>query len=82
MILETSLKNDQDLKNEYETNPTAARVFDLAVKLEGTIRSHGVHAAGVVISDKPIYSRPAMRFLPGRSPKKRLCNARLLTQLK
>lgn len=54
ILLETSLKNDQDLKNEYETNPTAARVFDLAVKLEGTIRSHGVHAAGVVIAPDDI----------------------------
>ncbi|MEO8785176.1 MAG: DNA polymerase III subunit alpha, partial [Candidatus Saccharimonadales bacterium] len=31
-------------------NPQSKRVFDLAVQLEGTIRSHGVHAAGVVIA--------------------------------
>lgn len=39
-----------DLKSENANNPQAARVFELAVKLEGTIRSHGVHAAGVVIA--------------------------------
>jgi DNA polymerase-3 subunit alpha len=52
--LETSLKNDIDLKREYETNPVAKEVLDQAVKLEGTIRSHGVHAAGVVIAPDDI----------------------------
>lgn len=48
--LKVSIKDDADLKKEYETNPTAKKVFDFAVQLEGTIRSHGVHAAGVVIA--------------------------------
>lgn len=52
--LKTSLKDDPDLKNEYETNETSRQVFDLAMKLEGTIRSHGVHAAGVVIAPEDI----------------------------
>lgn len=52
--LETSLKKDQDLKAEYETNERAKEVFDLAIRLEGTIRSHGVHAAGVVIAPDDI----------------------------
>jgi DNA polymerase-3 subunit alpha len=48
--LKVSIKEDVDLKKEYETNPTAKMVFDYAVRLEGTIRSHGVHACGVVIA--------------------------------
>lgn len=52
--LATSIKEDNDLKREYETNETAKRVFDLAMQLEGTIRSHGVHAAGVVIAPEDI----------------------------
>jgi DNA polymerase-3 subunit alpha len=52
--LATSLKDDFDLKREYETNETAKKVFDLAVQMEGTIRSHGVHAAGVVIAPEDI----------------------------
>ena len=52
--LKTSLAEDFDLKREYDTNPTSARVFELAMKLEGTIRSHGVHAAGVVIAPDEI----------------------------
>jgi DNA polymerase-3 subunit alpha len=54
ILLKTSLENDHDLKREYETNPTAKTVFDLAVQMEGTIRSHGVHAAGVVIAPEDI----------------------------
>jgi DNA polymerase-3 subunit alpha len=52
--LSTSLKQDRALKTEYESNQTAQQVFDLAVQLEGTIRSHGVHAAGVVIAPEDI----------------------------
>ncbi|MGZ6005330.1 MAG: DNA polymerase III subunit alpha [Candidatus Saccharimonadales bacterium] len=52
--LATSLQEDYDLKREYEESETAKRVFDLAMQLEGTIRSHGVHAAGVVIAPEDI----------------------------
>ncbi|HEX7963402.1 MAG TPA: DNA polymerase III subunit alpha [Candidatus Saccharimonadales bacterium] len=52
--LKKSLVDDQDLKREYETNSTSKEVFDLAIRLEGTIRSHGVHAAGVVIAPDEI----------------------------
>jgi DNA polymerase-3 subunit alpha len=57
--LADSIKNDKELKTEYENNPTAKQVIDLAVKLEGTIRSHGVHAAGVVIAPDDI-----VKFVP------------------
>ncbi len=52
--LHQSVEEDFDLKREYQTSETAKRVFDLAMKLEGTIRSHGVHAAGVVIAPDDI----------------------------
>jgi DNA polymerase-3 subunit alpha len=52
--LATSLTQDHDLRREYHTNETAKQVFDLAVQLEGTIRSHGIHAAGVVIAPEDI----------------------------
>ena len=57
--LAISLKKDFDLKQEYETNETSRKVFDLALQLEGTIRSHGVHAAGVVIAPDDI-----VKFVP------------------
>lgn len=48
--LKVSIEKDPDLKKEYSENPTAKKVIDLAIRLEGTIRSHGVHACGVVIA--------------------------------
>ncbi|MDR1032385.1 MAG: DNA polymerase III subunit alpha [Candidatus Nomurabacteria bacterium] len=48
--LKKSITENADLKNEYENNPTSRQVLDFAMRLEGTIRSHGVHAAGVVIA--------------------------------
>jgi len=57
--LERSIVEDADFKHEYETNETAKRVIDFAMRLEGTIRSHGVHAAGVVIAPDDI-----VKFVP------------------
>lgn len=48
--LTVSTVEDPDLSNEYQNNPTAKQVLDYAKILEGTIRSHGVHACGVVIA--------------------------------
>ncbi len=49
-----SLKNDADLKREYADNETSKMVLDQALRLEGTVRSHGIHAAGVVIAPDDI----------------------------
>lgn len=57
--LSVSVKEDADFKHEYESNPTAKQVIDFAMRLEGTIRSHGVHAAGVVIAPDDI-----VKFVP------------------
>ncbi len=52
--LSVSIMDDNDLRREYKENPIAKEVFDFAIRLEGTIRSHGVHAAGVVIAPDDI----------------------------
>lgn len=57
--LKVSVEKEAALKKEYETNPTAKQVFDFAMILDGTIRSHGVHAAGVVIAPDDI-----VKFVP------------------
>lgn len=59
ILLSTSVVEDADVKQEYETNPTAKKVFDYAMRLEGTMRSHGVHAAGVVIAPEAV-----MNYVP------------------
>jgi DNA polymerase-3 subunit alpha len=45
---------DPILAKEYLDNPRAKHLIDLATQLEGTIRSNGVHAAGVVIAPERI----------------------------
>lgn len=57
--LSQSIVDDPDLKAEYESNPTSKEVIDYAIRLEGTIRSHGVHAAGVVIAPDDL-----VKFVP------------------
>ena len=57
--LADAVRDVPDLKNEYETNPTAKEVIDFASKLEGTIRNHGVHACGVIIAPDDL-----VKFLP------------------
>jgi DNA polymerase-3 subunit alpha len=52
--LTDSIRDEPYLKEEYDSNPTSKRVLDLAVKLEGTVRSHGIHAAGIVIAPDEI----------------------------
>ena len=41
-------------------DPLISRVFTLAKKLEGTTRQVGVHAAGVVIADRPLVEHSPM----------------------
>lgn len=57
--LQKSLQEDVELKREYESNDVSRQVLDQAVRLEGTVRSHGVHAAGVVIAPDDI-----VKFVP------------------
>jgi DNA polymerase-3 subunit alpha len=52
--LTKSIVDDPDLHREYTANPRSKRLIDLAIQLEGTIRSNGVHAAGVIIAPEPV----------------------------
>jgi len=39
-----------EFREKIKGNPTARRIFELAVKLEGTVKSIGMHAGGVLIA--------------------------------
>ena len=43
-----------ELKQAYDADEQVKEVVDLAMRLEGLIRNDSIHAAGVVISDKPL----------------------------
>lgn len=48
--LKKSIVDNPEFKNEYDRNPQAKKIIDIAMQLEGTIRNAGTHAAGVVIA--------------------------------
>ena len=54
ITIPTALSRVKELKNMYDTDLNLKAVIDMAIKLEGTPRNASTHAAGVVISDKPI----------------------------
>jgi DNA polymerase-3 subunit alpha len=48
------LKSGQELKKTYDAEPDAKRIIDVAQGLEGIIRNNSIHAAAVVIADRPL----------------------------
>ncbi|MBI83618.1 MAG: DNA polymerase III subunit alpha [Planctomycetaceae bacterium] len=52
--LKNALEEDRELQSIRDESPENARLFKLALKLEGLARHSSVHAAGVVIADKPL----------------------------
>jgi DNA polymerase-3 subunit alpha len=48
------LKAGQELKKTYDSEPDAKRIIDVAQGLEGIIRNNSIHAAAVVIADRPL----------------------------
>ncbi|HEX3608768.1 MAG TPA: DNA polymerase III subunit alpha [Solirubrobacterales bacterium] len=48
------LKPGQELKKTYDSEADAKRIVDVAQGLEGIIRNNSIHAAAVVIADRPL----------------------------
>ena len=52
--LKDSLEMVPELEQMRQSDPQINKLFDIAMKLEGLYRHSGVHAAGVVIGDRPL----------------------------
>lgn len=52
--LKEEFENKPELRETIESSTTYRELWDYAVKLEGLTRNTGVHAAGVVIGDRPL----------------------------
>jgi DNA polymerase III subunit alpha len=52
--LAQALTESPALKLAYESEPQVKQLMDTALRLEGLVRNSGVHAAGVVISPRPL----------------------------
>ncbi len=55
--LEGSYNKEPKIKELIESDPQAARVWEFAKALEGLNRNAGTHAAGVVISNEPLWQK-------------------------
>lgn len=53
--IEDAIQQNPDLKQTIDNNPQVAELIETARRLEGCNRHSSVHAAGVVISPKPIH---------------------------
>jgi DNA polymerase-3 subunit alpha len=52
--LDQAIKDSPALQQAYDSDAQIRALFDTARKLEGLVRNSGVHAAGVVISPRPL----------------------------
>ena len=51
---EQYLAEEPDLRRAYDSEPEARQIIDTARGLEGIVRHAGIHAAAVVIADRPL----------------------------
>jgi DNA polymerase-3 subunit alpha len=54
MSFKNLLVKGQDLKKAYDSDETTRAIVDLALPLEGVVRNSSIHAAAVVIGDRPL----------------------------
>ncbi len=64
MTIDHAMEIVPELKKAYEEEKDTKEIIDLAKKLEGCVRHISVHAAGVVISPKPLYEYTPTQFDP------------------
>ncbi|MEY3090085.1 MAG: polymerase subunit alpha [Pseudomonadota bacterium] len=55
--LKNSYEKEPKIKELLEKDPLAKRTWDFALSLEGLNRNAGTHAAGVVISNEPLWQK-------------------------
>ncbi|MBN2676236.1 MAG: DNA polymerase III subunit alpha [Alphaproteobacteria bacterium] len=62
--LNDALDNEKELYKEYESDDRVKKLFDLAIQLEGLHRHASVHAAGLLIGDRPLEQLVALYYDP------------------
>jgi DNA polymerase III subunit alpha len=54
MTLQKAIEKNAELKQAVETEESTKQLWNYAILLEGLTRNTGIHAAGVVIGDRPL----------------------------
>lgn len=63
VTIDQALDEISEFKQVYQTTPYLRELIDTAKKVEGVVRNAGTHAAGVIITDKPV-----LEYIPLHRP--------------
>ena len=64
---EECLKPNAELRQEVDASPDSKRIVDVARGLEGVIRNNSIHAAAVVIADRPLHEIVPLQLAEDRA---------------
>ena len=64
MTIDHAFELVPELKKAYKEEKDTKEIIDLAKKMEGCVRHVSVHAAGIVISPKPLYEFTPVQYDP------------------
>ncbi len=70
VTLQKSLDSVKELAEMYKDSRVAQEIIDQALKLEGAVRSTGIHAAGVIIANEPLEHFVPLQLRDPRDPSK------------
>jgi DNA polymerase-3 subunit alpha len=54
ITFDACMKPGAELRRSYDTDDTTKKIVDMALPLEGVVRNDSIHAAAVVIGDRPL----------------------------
>ncbi len=77
---EDCLREGEDLAKEVGRDPDAKKIIDVAQGLEGIVRNASIHAAAVVISDRPLTEIAPLQLADGGTDDKGNKIRRTVTQ--
>jgi DNA polymerase-3 subunit alpha len=70
VTLQGSLDTIKELADLYRDSKPAREIIDQALKLEGSVRATGVHAAGVIIANEPLEHFVPLQLRDPKDPSK------------
>ncbi len=70
VTLQGSLDSVKELADMYNSSRVAQEIIDQALKLEGSVRTTGVHAAGVIIANEPLEHFVPLQLRDSKDPSK------------
>src|SRR6266567_3828225 len=70
VTLQRSLDNVKELNDLYKDSRVVQEIIDQALKLEGAVRSTGVHAAGLIVANEPLEKFVPLQLRDPKDPGK------------